>query len=146
MTFSNVTGSQRMGTWLVSGRISQARNLYGAIGFVVVIIGWINLLARSMVLVNEFAVVAHRELWPRRIAQPPLTAADREVLVGLVRNELRRPEEHVVVRFDPTGGDDGHNGRGAADGDATDAQLVYRIDPDQPEHSGDAHDLGRAPD
>ncbi len=108
---------QRLGSWLVLHRLSNARNLYGVIGFVVVTLGWINLLARSMVLANEFAVVTHRSLWPRRIAQPPLTEADREALVGLVRNELRRPEEHIMVRFDPTGDDGG-------------SPLVYLVDPE----------------
>jgi YihY family inner membrane protein len=91
---------QKIGSWIVLDRLSQAGDLYGSIGFVVVVLFWINLLARSAIFANEWAVVSWRELWPRRIAQPPLTEADRIVLVGLARNERRRPEEHVEVRFD----------------------------------------------
>jgi uncharacterized BrkB/YihY/UPF0761 family membrane protein len=91
---------QRIGSWIVMDRLAEAEDLYGGIGFVVVVLFWINLLARSAVFANEWAVVSWRRLWPRRIAQPPLTEADRRVLEGLLRNERRRPEEHVDVRFD----------------------------------------------
>jgi YihY family inner membrane protein len=91
---------QSLGTWIVVERLSEAQDLYGAIGLVVVTLLWINLLARAALLANEWAVVSWRGLWPRRIAQPPLTDADRRVLVALVRNERRRPEEVIDVRFD----------------------------------------------
>jgi YihY family inner membrane protein len=91
---------QRVGEWIVTDQLIEARDLYGSIGFVVVTLMWINLLARSVVFANEWAVVSWHQLWPRRIAQPPLTEADREVLERLVRNERRRPEEHVAVWFD----------------------------------------------
>jgi YihY family inner membrane protein len=91
---------QRVGAWIVTDQLVEARNLYGGIGFVVVTLLWINLLARSVVFANEWAVVSWDELWPRRIAQPPLTEADRRVLERLVRNERRRPEEHLQVWFD----------------------------------------------
>lgn len=91
---------QRVGSWIVLEQLSQAEDLYGGIGLVVVTLFWINLLARSVVFANEWAVVSWMRLWPRRIAQPPLTEADRDVLVRLVHNERRRPEQHVDVWFD----------------------------------------------
>lgn len=91
---------QRLGAWIVTDRLVDAEDLYGTIGFVVVILFWINLLAQSVVLSNEFAVVARRRLWPRRITQPPLSDADKRVLVHLVANERRRPEQIIEVRFD----------------------------------------------
>jgi YihY family inner membrane protein len=91
---------QRVGAWVVVDRLSRAEDLYGAVGFVVVTLFWINLLARSVVFANEWAVVSLRRLWPRRITQPPLTGADRDVLAALARNERRRPEQHVDVTFD----------------------------------------------
>lgn len=99
---------QRLGTWIVSDRLVEAQDLYGAIGLVVVALFWINLLARSVVLANEFAVVRERRLWPRRIAQPPLSDADKRVLAALVHNERRRPEQVVEVRFEeaPASGDE----------------------------------------
>jgi YihY family inner membrane protein len=106
---------QRVGTWLVADRLSRAQALYGSIGIVVVTLSWINLLARSVIVANEAVVVVHRRLWPRRIAQPPLTDADRRVLRGLVRNERRRPEEHVEVTFDDRD-DDGRSGEGIGRG------------------------------
>jgi YihY family inner membrane protein len=97
---------QRVGAWIVLDRLGQAQDLYGAIGFVVVTLFWINLLARAAVFANEAAVVTRRRLWPRRIAQPPLTDADRRVLAALVRNERRRPEQHVEVHFDDAADDE----------------------------------------
>jgi YihY family inner membrane protein len=91
---------QQVGAWLVVERLAEAEDLYGGIGFVVVVLFWINLLARALVFANEWAVVGWRQLWPRRIAQPPLTDADRRVLADLVRNERRRPEQHIQVTFD----------------------------------------------
>ncbi len=125
---------QRLGSWLIVDRLSRAQNLYGAIGFVVVTLGWINLLARSVMLANEFAVVTHRGLWPRRITQPPLTDADRKSLVGLIRNEWRRPEEHIMVRFDPNDDEAGDSDDSGPDdsekGTARDSeQLLYLIEP-----------------
>jgi YihY family inner membrane protein len=91
---------QRIGTWIVTDQLAGAEDLYGGIGFVVATLLWINLLVRSVVFANEWAVVSWRSLWPRRITQPPLTDADREVLRSLVLNERRRPEEHIEVWFD----------------------------------------------
>lgn len=91
---------QDVGSWIVVEQLAGATDLYGSIGLVLVMLMWINLLARSVVFANEWAAVSWRELWPRRIAQPPLTRADREVLRGLALNERRRPEEHITVTFD----------------------------------------------
>lgn len=91
---------QQVGGDLVLERLSRADDLYGALGVVVVTLLWINILARSTILANECAVVGCRRLWPRRIAQPPLTEADRRVLQGLMGNERRRPEQHAEVTFD----------------------------------------------
>ena len=90
---------QRLGAPIVADRLARADDLYGALGVVVVTLFWINLLARAIIVANEWAVVGWRELWPRRIAQPPLTDADRRVLVFLARNERRRPEQHVEITF-----------------------------------------------
>ncbi len=107
---------QQLGPRLVLERLSRADDLYGALGVVVVALFWINLLARATILANEAAVVGWRRLWPRRIAQPPLTDADRRVLEGLVRNERRRDEQHVEVSFDE-GADAGQRDAASAGGD-----------------------------
>jgi YihY family inner membrane protein len=122
---------QRIGTWVVLDRLAEAEDLYGSIGFVVVALFWINLLARSAIFANEWAVVSWQGLWPRRIAQPPLTEADRRVLERLVLNERRRPEEHIDITWDEradTGPDDGADGDGAGDGGADERDPVPRRD------------------
>lgn len=105
---------QLVGSWIVMEQLAGAEDLYGAIGFVVVLLLWINLLSRSVLLANEWAVVSWEELWPRRIAQPPLTDADRRVLAALARNERRRPEQRIDVWFED---------RRADEDDAEDADL-----------------------
>jgi len=40
-------------------------------------------------------------LWPRSIVQPPLTAADGRVLVGIAQQQERQPEQRVAVTFAP---------------------------------------------
>jgi hypothetical protein len=47
----------------------------------------------------EINVVLHYRLWPRSIAQPPLTQADRLVFVRLAQMEVRRPEQTVITSF-----------------------------------------------
>lgn len=97
---------QLLGTWIVLRRLGEADDLYGALGFVVVMLGWINLLARSIIFANAWATVSWRHLWPRRIAQPPLTEADERVLEGLAGNERRRPEQRTTVEFEEPDGSD----------------------------------------
>jgi YihY family inner membrane protein len=97
---------QDVGSWIVVEQLAGATDIYGSIGLVLVMLMWINLLARSVVFANEWAAVSWRQLWPRRIAQPPLTSADRQVLRGLALNERRRPEEHITVTFDEEGSDE----------------------------------------
>jgi YihY family inner membrane protein len=98
---------QLVGSRLVMEQLAPAEDLYGGIGFVVVTLLWINLLARSAVFANEWAVVSWEGLWPRRLAQPPLTDADQDVLRRLARNERRRPEESIDVEFDDSDPDSG---------------------------------------
>ncbi|WP_370328138.1 YhjD/YihY/BrkB family envelope integrity protein [Euzebya sp.] len=88
------------GHWLVLRQLTRLQDLYGIFGLVLVTIAWLNLAARAAVLAVEAAVVAADGLWPRRIAQPPLTDADREVLERITRNERRRPEQQVTITWD----------------------------------------------
>lgn len=88
------------GQWLVTHRLSQLGDLYGIFALVLVTLAWINLVARGGVLFVEASVVRSHDLWPRRLAQPPLTDADREALDRIVRNEHRRPEQHIDIRWE----------------------------------------------
>lgn len=88
---------QLLAGWLITDRLDRLDDLYGAFALVLVTLGWLNLAARAAVLCVEASVVANEGLWPRRIAQPPLTDADRRVLARLARNERRRPEMRIDV-------------------------------------------------
>jgi YihY family inner membrane protein len=88
------------GQWLVTHRLSQLDELYGIFALVLVTLAWINLVARAGVFFVEASVVKSHELWPRRLAQPPLTDADREALDRIVRNEHRRPEQVIDITWD----------------------------------------------
>lgn len=92
-----------LGQRLVTHRVSQLDELYGIFALVLVTIAWLNLVARVAVLAVEAAVVHAHELWPRRLAQPPFTHADREALDRIVRNEHRRPEQQIDVTWEPEG-------------------------------------------
>jgi hypothetical protein len=48
----------------------------------------------------EVNVVRKLRLWPRSLVQPPLTKADRAVLVSYAVEQQRRPEQEVSVRFE----------------------------------------------
>lgn len=88
------------GEWLVTHRLSRLSDLYGIFALVLVTIAWINLVGRMVVLFVEAAVVGADGLWPRRLAQPPLNDADREALDRIVRNEHRRPEQHIDITWE----------------------------------------------
>lgn len=44
-------------------------------------------------------VVLRYRLWPRSMVQPPLTQADKIMLIRLAGMEVRRPEERVAASF-----------------------------------------------
>jgi uncharacterized BrkB/YihY/UPF0761 family membrane protein len=88
------------GQWIVEHRVSDQEELYGVFALVLVALAWINLVARAVVFFVEAQVVRTAGLWPRRLAQPPFTEADREALDRIVRNEHRRPEQVLEVSWE----------------------------------------------
>lgn len=101
---------QMVGHWFVSRQLSRMSDLYGAFAYALGALTWLTLMARVIVFNVEVSVVTVNRLYPRRIAQPPLTPADRDVLDRIVQNERRRPEQHIEIDWDDTGGD-GHRER-----------------------------------
>lgn len=91
---------QAFGGYLVGHQLRHASQIYGFFAIVLGLILWINLGARLALYSAELNVVRLNRLWPRSLVQPPLTAADKEVLVALAEQEERRPEEEVSVRFE----------------------------------------------
>jgi YihY family inner membrane protein len=97
---------QALGTYLV-GHLLKNAAVYGVFAFVLGLVFWISLVARLVVYSVELNVVLARHLWPRSLIQPPLTAADREVLAAQAEENRRRPEEQVAVFFDTASFDKG---------------------------------------
>ena len=99
---------QTLGTYLVGHTLRNAA-VYGVFAFVLGLVFWISLVTRLVVYSSELNVVLSRRLWPRSIVQPPLTRADREVLVAQAEQNRRRPEQHVTVSFDDFFADPAHH-------------------------------------
>jgi hypothetical protein len=67
---------------------------------VLVLLAWISLSVAITVYAAELNVVLARRLWPRSIVQPPLTEADRAVLVVQALQNQRRDDQRVHVSYD----------------------------------------------
>ncbi len=93
------TGLQTCGGYLLAHELRHATQVYGFFGTVLGLLSWLYLGARITMYAAESNVVRSRRLWPRTLTQPPLSPADRSVLDALVRQEERRPEQHVGSSF-----------------------------------------------
>ena len=89
-----------IGTALVRYQLDESEALYGQFALVLGMLGWLYLVAQVSLYAAEVNVVLLRRLWPRSIVQPPLTAADEQVLSDIARQGERRPEQQVVVEFE----------------------------------------------
>jgi uncharacterized BrkB/YihY/UPF0761 family membrane protein len=101
-----------VGTGLATHQLKHASATYGAFGSVIGIVAFLLLLAKITMYGAELNPVLARSLYPRALplgGEP--TAADREVLSGIVHAERRRDDQAIGVGF----GDD------AADEAAADA-------------------------
>ena len=101
---------QLIGTWYVTRGLRNASPTYGAFAVVITLLSWLYLGSQPTLWAAEINVVLRYRLWPRSVTQPPLTRADRRVLMRLAQMEVRRPEEEVAASFtdeadeDPLGG------------------------------------------
>ena len=93
---------QVLGGYIVSHQLQGASDTYGTFAIVIGLLAWIYLGAQMTLLAAEVNVVRKRRLWPRAIAQPPLTEADERALRSYAEQEERRPEEYISVRIDQT--------------------------------------------
>jgi YihY family inner membrane protein len=94
------SGLQIGGTYLITHQLQHTSQVYGFFAIVLGLLSWLFLSAEVTLYAAEVNVVRARRLWPRSIVQPPLTEPDREVLRGIVEQEIRRPEQRVEVGFD----------------------------------------------
>ncbi len=101
---------QLIGTWYVTRGLRNASPTYGVFAVVITLLSWLYLGSQLTLWAAEINVVLRYRLWPRSVTQPPLTKADRLMLVRLAQMEVRRPEEEVSASFteaadeDPLGG------------------------------------------
>jgi YihY family inner membrane protein len=90
---------QLIGTWYVTRGLRSASPTYGVFAVVITLLSWLYLGSQLTLWAAEINVVMRYRLWPRSVAQPPLTRADRRVLMRLAQMEVRRPEEKVAASF-----------------------------------------------
>ena len=96
---------QYLGGILVEHSLRNTSKEYGTFALVLGLMGFLLVAAELTVYAAEINVVRTRHLWPRGMVQPPLTAADREVLSSIALEGKRRPEQYVAAGFHE-GGDD----------------------------------------
>jgi uncharacterized BrkB/YihY/UPF0761 family membrane protein len=90
---------QALGGYVVGHYLHTDDAVYGTFGVVLGLVAWIYFGAELTVYAAEINVVWHRRLWPRAIAQPPLTEADQAVMAAQAKQNQRRPEQNVHVSF-----------------------------------------------
>ena len=89
------------GGYLVGHNLKHATEVYGFFATVLGLLSWLYLGSELTLYAAEVNVVLTRRLWPRSILQPPLTGPDQRALVDLAKQEERRPEQSIEVRFAP---------------------------------------------
>jgi YihY family inner membrane protein len=90
---------QLIGTWYVTRGLHKASPTYGFFAVVITLLSWLYLGSQLTLWAAEINVVLRYRLWPRSVTQPPLTRADKLVLMRLAQMEVRRPEEEVTASF-----------------------------------------------
>jgi membrane protein len=94
---------QFLGGHFVS-HLSKASSAYGTFGVVLGLLAWFYLQAQITLYVAELTVVRVRQLWPRALAPPPLTAADLAAYQLYAESTRLRPDIEIVVRHVPEPG------------------------------------------
>jgi membrane protein len=89
-----------VGGTLAAQHLYRSREVTGVFVGVLGLLAWFGLQATVTVWLLELDVVRARRLWPRGLAQPPLTSADQDYLRAAAQAEARRPEQRVDVDFD----------------------------------------------
>jgi YihY family inner membrane protein len=90
---------QTVGGYLVGRYVRDATPVYGFFAVILGLIFWIYLGAQMTLYCAELNVVLARRWWPRGLVQPPLTRADKEVLIAMAREQERFKGQEVEVRF-----------------------------------------------
>jgi YihY family inner membrane protein len=90
---------QALGSYYVSHSLEGASDTYGLFAVVIGLLSWLYLEARVVLYAAEVNVVRAARLWPRSLAEPKLTPADKRSYRAYAQVEERRPEVDVDVDF-----------------------------------------------
>lgn len=90
---------QLIGAWYVTCGLQHADPTWGFFAVVITLFSWLYLGSELTLWAAEINVVLRYRLWPRSMVQPPLTGADKLVLIRLARIEVRGPERRVTASF-----------------------------------------------
>lgn len=90
---------QMGGSLLVLHQLRGSGALYGTFAVVLGLLFWLYLQAEVYVYALEITVVKHNKLWPRNLIQPPFAEQDKKAYAGYAKNEKRKEEESIKVRF-----------------------------------------------
>jgi YihY family inner membrane protein len=101
---------QALGGFIVAHQLKSASQVYGLFAVVIGLLAWMSLGATVTIYAAEINVVRKERLWPRSLAQPPLSDADRRAYRRAAIAQERRPEESVTVRFDEESDLEGEHG------------------------------------
>ncbi|MFL5766731.1 MAG: YihY/virulence factor BrkB family protein [Actinomycetota bacterium] len=125
---------QYLGTYLVAHQLKNASAVYGLFAVVIGLLWWIYLGAQITILSAEVNVIRKRRLWPRSLAQPPLTDADKRTLAGLAKEQEKLQEQEVDVHFSEGGGSQAatDNADGASSNDVSGAEDGAAREPTSP--------------
>jgi uncharacterized BrkB/YihY/UPF0761 family membrane protein len=91
---------QWVGGWFISTRLQSASSTYGTFAIVIGLLTWFFLLGQLVLIAAELNVVRARRLWPRSLAGPPSTDADRRAYRGYAAMQRLAPGVRIEVHFD----------------------------------------------
>ncbi len=88
---------QTIGGAFVQHQLKGMSQTYGLFAIVIGLLAWIFLQSRVVIYAAEVNVVRAQRLWPRSMAPPPLTDADKRAYEAYAETEERRPETDVEL-------------------------------------------------
>jgi membrane protein len=94
---------QAVGGYFISHQLAHASPVYGTFAIVIGLIAWLYLQAELTLYAVQVSVVRARWLWPRSIAPPPYTDADRRAY--RLYTQVEKRVEGVDIEVE-TGGED----------------------------------------
>jgi hypothetical protein len=88
---------QAFGGFVIDHYLRDDNPVYGTFGSVLGLIAWFAVAAQITIYAAELNPLLAKHLWPRGMVQPPLTAADQEMIALQATMNQFRPEADVSV-------------------------------------------------